>query len=320
MEALTWGWEIALALFFGGLGGGAFIVAVVTSIITWDKWREIVRFGNYIGVIGAILCILFFALDAGRPERAMFLYSNIPTSMISVGTTILSTVIPLGIIYASYHPPEALPFVQAVKKWFFWTRSFKLRRIIEIILFFTACGLVGYTSFVLGVVWAKPFWHTPLLVIAFFSSGVSTGLMAIGFLSSFLYPIVKDERSKKVVVEVLHRLDVADAYMIVIELIAILSYVFGMYYGLPIVAPRNPLASASAATLIYGELSLIFWILVIVIGILTPLTGCILLAWRGRTARFIKWYPLVMAIIALCVLIGGVFMRYSIVIAGQLTY
>lgn len=320
MEVIAWGWEIALALFFGGLGGGAFIIAVITSIISGDKYKEIIKFGNYVGVVGAILCILFFALDAGHPERAAFLYSNLPTSMISVGSTILSIIIPLGIVYVSYHPPEALPLVQTIKKWFFWTKSFMLRRFIEAVLFFVACGLVGYTSFVLGVVWAKPFWHTPLLVIVFFSSGISTGLMAIGLLSSFLYPVVQGEHPKKVIVEVLHRLDVADAYMVVIELGAIVSYVFGMYYGIPIVAPKNPIAAASAATLLYGELSLIFWILVIVIGILTPLIGCILLAWKGRTARFIKWYPVVMAIIAICALVGGVFMRYSIVVAGQLIH
>ncbi|MEM2754875.1 MAG: NrfD/PsrC family molybdoenzyme membrane anchor subunit [Candidatus Methanomethylicia archaeon] len=315
---VAWGWEIALALFFGGLGGGAFIIAVVTSILTSERYKEIIKFGNYIGVVSAILCIIFFALDAGRPERAMFLYSNLPTSMISVGTTILSTIIPLGIIYVSYHPPEALPFAEIIKKWFFWTRSIKLRRLIEIILFFIACGLVGYTSFVLGVIRAKPFWHTPLLVLVFFSSGISTGLMAIGFLSSFLYPIVKEGAPKKIIIEILHKLDTADAYMLTIELGAIISYVFGTYYGIPIVAPRNPAATASAAALLYGELSLIFWLLVITIGLIIPLMGCILLAWMGRTIRFVKWYPIVIAILALCVLIGGIFMRYSIVIAGQL--
>ncbi|MCP8320517.1 MAG: polysulfide reductase NrfD [archaeon] len=307
---LAWGWEIAAAIFFGGLGGGAFILTAVTSFLTGNAYRDILKFGSYIGVLSAILCIFFFMLDLGAPERALFAYSN-PSSMITIGTTILTVIIPLGLVYASFHLPDSLP---RLKSMFIWSGNIRARTAIEVLAFIFGIGLVSYTGFVLGVILATPFWGSPLLAVLFFLSGVSTAIMAIGLLMTPLYTATKLERPKKALIEALHRLDVADGYMVVIELGALLAYVFTMLYSSEVLATR------SAIILLSGSLSALFWGGVVVLGLLVPLLLLIFLAWRGRTAAYIRFYPPLLSIASISALVGGLLMRYTVVAAGQLAF
>lgn len=306
---VTWGTEIALAIFFGGLGGGSFIVASFTSYIAGEKFREVMKFASYVGVVSALLCILFFALDAGHPERAFNLYANFPSSMISFGTTVLSLIIPLGIVYASFLPPESLPFLKTLLP---WSANVSARKVLELIMFVLGVCLVGYTSFVLALARVNAFWESPLIVLLFFASGVSTALMAVGLCLAVLYPAQYVEASRKLYVEMMHRLDVADGYMLLLELGIALMYVYTML--------QDPytVARLAAMALIYGPLSTLFWGGFIGLGIAIPILLLVLLAWRGRTAAFIKLYAPLMALASILVLIGGVIMRYIVVVAGQL--
>jgi len=306
-ENLTWGWLIASALFFGGMGGGAFITAAVASYLTGDRFKEILKFGAYIGTVSALLCVLSFASDTPTPERSPFLYSN-PNSMITFGTTVLTTIIPLGILYVTFLPPDSLPWLRL---FFPWSRSNKARNIVEILLFLAGVSLISYTGIVLGAVAAKPFWSTPMLTALFFASGTSTAVMAIGFFAAFLYPQVTLESSKKMLVETLHRIDVADGYLVLIEILAITLYLLEMIYG-------PPAAANSAALLISGPLRFLFWGGFVFIGLAIPLLLLILLAWRGRARTFIRFYPGLMMVASVCVLAGGFIMRYLVLAAGQL--
>jgi len=308
-EEVPWGIEPALAIFFGGLGGGSFIIASFTSYVAGEKFKEMMKFASYVGVVSAILCILFFSVHAGHPERAFNLYANFPSSMISFGSTVLSLIIPLGIIYASFLPPESLPFL---KSFLPWHANVKARKLLEAVMFMLGVCLVAYTSFVLALAKVNAFWESPLIAVLFFASGVSTALMATGLCLAVLYHAQYVEASRKLYVEMMHRLDVADGYMLLLELGTALMYVYTMLHE-PITAAR-----LAATALVYGELSALFWCGFIGLGILVPIILLVLLAWRGRSAAFIKLYAPLMALASLLVLIGGAVMRYVIVIAGQL--
>lgn len=310
VESVAWGPLIGFALFFGGLGGGSFIVAVITSILTGERFENIQKWGAYIGVVSAMLTIIFFALDAGSPERFYFLYSN-PSSMIWVGTSTLTLIIPFGIVYTATYSPlidfvNILPMVNKLV-----SPLMKLKRAIEIIVFLLGVALVSYTSFVLGVIWSKPFWNTPLITILFFLSGVSTAMMAISLVLSFIYARGLPEKPFKMLVEALHRLDVADAYFLAFEIITILTYIQTMYFS-------DPVSKLASTLILQGQLSWLFWGIVLVLGMIFPIIVCVILAWKGRTKAFIKIYPVMMIPASICALIGGLTMRYIILVAPQI--
>ncbi|MCP8312077.1 MAG: polysulfide reductase NrfD [Candidatus Methylarchaceae archaeon HK01B] len=303
-EILPWGWPIAFALFFGGLGGGAFMLTSVTSFLTRDDFRDILKYGAIVGTVSAILAILAFIVDLGAPERALFVYSN-PGSMITIGSTILAIIIPLGLVYSTFVPPDLL------KGRFPWSGNIRARTAVEVLMFILGAALAAYTGFVLGLVGSSPFWGSPLIEVLFILSGTSTAIMAIGLFMTPLYSATKVERAKKRLIEALHRLDLADGLLIIIELVIVMALVFTA-------TGISEVAGMSADVLISGSLSTIFWGGVVGLGLALPLLILIFLAWRGRTAAYIRLYPPLLAIASISVLVGGLLMRYVIVIAGQI--
>ncbi|MCP8305010.1 MAG: polysulfide reductase NrfD [archaeon] len=303
-EIFPWGWPIAFALFFGGLGGGAFMLTSVTSFLTRDDFRDILKYGVIIGTVSAILAVLAFMVDLGAPERALFVYSN-PGSMITIGSSILAIIIPLGLVYSTFVPPDRL------KGRFPWSGNIRARTALEVLTFILGAALAAYTGFVLGLVGSSPFWGSPLIEVLFILSGTSTAIMATGLFMTPLYSATKVERSKKRLIEALHRLDLADGLLIIIELVVVLALVFTA-------AGISEVAAMSADILISGSLSTIFWAGVVGLGLVVPLLILILLALRGRTAAYIRFYPPLLAIASISALVGGLLMRYVIVIAGQI--
>lgn len=310
VEEIPWGLTIALALFFGGMGGGSFIVAAVTSFISGEEFRDILKFGAYIGVVATALCGTFLSLHAGHPERLLLMYNN-PMSMITFGTVVITSILPIGLIYATFLPPDSLPWLKSFLPWSIYVRP---RKFFELVLFILGSGLAGYTGMVLGVAWARPFWETPLITVLFYASGVSTALMAIGLCIAILRLVQVTEESRKLFVEMMHRLDVADGYLLAIEAGTAFLYLYIMMNS------PSEMARASAKALAFGELAPLFWGAFVLVGVIVPMVLLVLLAWRGRTAAFIKLYAPLMIVASICVLVGGVFMRYCFLVAGQLPF
>jgi len=309
IEEMPWGIEPALAIFFGGLGGGSFIIASYTSYVSGEKFREIMKFASYVGVVSSILCILFFSVHAGHPERAFNLYANFPSSMISFGSTVLSLIIPLGIVYTSFLPPESLPFLKSLMP---WHANLKARKLLEALMFILGVCLVAYTSFVLALAKVNAFWESPLIVLLFFVSGVSTASMAVGLCLAILYHAQYTVASKKLYMDMMHYLDVADSYMLPIELVVALAYVYVML--------RDPFTAArlAATAVAYGQLSGLFWGGFIGLGLVVPIILLMLLTWRGKATVFAKLHVPLTALTSVLVLVGGAVMRYVIVVAGQI--
>lgn len=307
-EELPWDIYIALALFFGGLGGGSFIVASVTSFISGEDFRDIVKFGAYIGLVATALCGLLFAIHATHAERFLYMFSN-TWSMITFGTAVITAILPIGLIYATFLPPDSLPWL---KSFLPWSVYIKPRKFLEVIMFLLGSGLAGYTGMVLGIAWAQPFWETPLITVLFYSSGVSTALMVIGACIAILRLVQVTEESKKLFVEMMHRLDVADGYMLMIEAGVIMLYIYTMLNG-----PSN-LARESVNMLLFGKLAPLFWEGFVLFGLIIPMVLLVFLAWKGRTATFIRLYAPLMIVASVCTLIGALFMRFCFLAAGQL--
>lgn len=100
-----WGWLVAIYLFLGGLGAGAFLVAAVFEL---SGKRDEFEFCP-ITLVGAILpgplvaigtILLIFDLGAGlrEPLRILHMYSN-PNSVMTWGIWILTAFIPLALAY-----------------------------------------------------------------------------------------------------------------------------------------------------------------------------------------------------------------------------
>jgi formate-dependent nitrite reductase membrane component NrfD len=166
--------------------------------------------------------------------------------------------------------------------------------------------LVGvYTGILLGVVSARPFWNNPVLPILFLVSALKTGTSSICLIGYFFKGfgeknLEQIEANKRVV----HSIDFV---LMVLSIIAILLFVFGLY--------ASPRSSVEAVGLIMGgHFTFLFWGLVVVVGTLLPFS---LEVYEIVRTSAVKHNPWISGVVTVAVLTGGFILRYVVVYAGQ---
>lgn len=265
-------------LFLAGTGAGIYLIALGNKLLRGDKSLQ--NIGYFWGPAFVAVGTGFLLLDLGRPLVAPLAVLRPFSSMISIGTIILSLFLVLGLI-------------QMIQNLY---RKKETPLYLDWLGFCLAIGTATYTGLLLGVVKAIPFWNNPILLpVLFLASALSSG---VGFVLIILV-VTKKVRTEQIS-HTLHSIVKLDMGLILSE-IAVLSLI--LYLS----NQSGGAAASSVAILLRGFLALPFWGLVIGVGLLLPL----LLEMLVRSHK-----ESVLVICALALLVGGIALRYSIVFAG----
>jgi polysulfide reductase chain C len=292
MEPQTvWGALIAWYLFLAGVGAGAYLISAVGQFVD-ARVRPLSNVGVLVGPpLVAIGCLLLL-LDLGRPERFLFAYLQPFSSMIALGTWILSVFLVVGFVQIAL---LVLPPLKGKASGGLWRALWAIGSV-------TAIGTAVYTGVLLGVVKVIPFWNTPVLPLLFLVSATSTGAGAV-FLAAPLYRAIFGGKEAEEAVHSVSRLDLG---LVVAELVVLFFY-------LAIMAATGPAAAASVALLTSGGYALAFWLGVVVVGLLLPLA---LEAVTMRNEKGSSSAGAVTMLAAACLLVGGLILRYAVLGSG----
>lgn len=275
---IEWGWEVAAYLFLAGVGAGAYMAAVVAGRTNKEKYAAFSAVGIHLSWIVTLIGIGFLFLHLGRPERFMNAYLN-SGSWITLGTWILTFFVAAGILSSLF-----LTRIKVSEG-----TNFALQIIGALLAFATAI----YTGILIAVLNSKPFWYSPLIPWLFVVSALSTGVVATA-----LALLGRAEQR-----EVVSRADKIGIPLIVIEFAIIAAF-------LATVGARD-----AVALVISGALAPMFIVGVLLIGLLLPLTVSVYAAYSERTRPAA---PSLLVLGFACVLLGGLLLRYVILIAGQM--
>jgi formate-dependent nitrite reductase membrane component NrfD len=150
-----------------------------------------------------------------------------------------------------------------------------------------------------------------MLPMLFLISAMMTGSAAICFVGCFIKGFRGMSRENINTNKfMIHSIDFT---LIVFSIIAVFLFILGLY-----VSPRS---SAAAVHLIMGgEFTLLFWTLVVGVGILIPLALEVyeLIPHYIKQVELREHNPWISGIITTSVLIGGFAMRYVVIYAGQM--
>lgn len=311
---LSWGLPVVWYLFLAGLGAGA-LTASASVLLRGGGGGfggahiEIARYGAFLAPLPLIVgCFaLIFELgtfEAGHWFRWINLYKVINLSPMSIGTWLLTFFIGVSLVYAYTFVPNA-PFLGA--------RQARLRKALAWISVPLGIATAVYTGILLGAMPARPFWNSPILALLFLLSSISTGvaliLLARGILHRTRSPEIEQARRESD-----YLLTATDVLLIGFELMVI--FLFIMYAQLTI----GGVNEAVAVILPGGDLAALFWIGVVLIGLLIPALIELyyvvpkLVYHRGFNApRFVD------IAVSGAVLFGGFLLRYVVLVAGQVT-
>ncbi|WP_022670360.1 NrfD/PsrC family molybdoenzyme membrane anchor subunit [Hippea alviniae] len=280
VQQTLWGWNIAIYLFLGGLGGATVALAILGELrFNMGKW-----FGIIVSILGmAILAfgLIFLIIDLINPFRFLlaFWIKGIGHSWIARGMIVITGVFIFGPLYA-------------LATFFDWPR---FKKWMGYIAMFCGFGVTTYTGLLLNANVGIPFWHTPALPVLFTVSAFSTGCALI----MLILAAMKSEEAH----HFFHFIEGFDIFLISLELLLIFAYFDFARLG-------NAAVMKSAHLLLNNPL---FTIGFVILGLVSPL----ILEAYASTKEHSKGLA---AFASVLVLIGGFLLRYLIVWAGVFQY
>ena len=288
-----WHWEIPVYLFLGGLAAGIMFFAGYFYIMRKEKdMATTVKFAPFLVPFALVLGLFALFLDLKHQLYFWRLYTTIRLeSPMSWGAWTLMLVTPLSIVWAATYIKEVFPKWDWKFKFLeqFEAFAIKYRKVMAWAMMTLAIVLGVYTGILLSAFNARPLWNTSILGPLFMVSGMSTGLAAIMWMSKSKY-----ER------KVLSRLDLI---FIAVELFLIIHLFMGFLAA-------SEVQIEAAQLFLGGEFTVVFWVFVIILGLVFP-AGLEILELRGYHIPI--WIP------SFLILMGGLVFRFVMVEAGQIT-
>jgi formate-dependent nitrite reductase membrane component NrfD len=295
-----WGWYIVFYFFLGGLSAGTYFITTLLLVAGDPRDREAVRLGYLLSFPLLLACALLLILDLGVPlrfwhmlvasERVPALLLK-PWSPISLGTWILTMfgLFSSGAFVWTLVETGRLRWVAAVRA-VGWARSQprSVMLVWNVVGTFFGFSLAGYTGVLVSAT-TIPVWHNARLLGALFlASATST--------SYALLRLVLLRRDAGGVRPTLAKLARADRFSMALEvaLIALLLVVLGR----------------AARPFMSGGFGVLFWLGVVGVGLLVPLVlhRRAVLGWAEHRRELIA---------AVCALVGGLLLRFVVVMSPQ---
>jgi len=286
-----WHWQIPLYLFVGGIAAGILFFASLYFIMGRDKiYPAAIKLAPMITPFLLIIGLVALFFDLNHKAYFWQLYTTIRiTSPMSWGAWTLMAITPLSIIWSATYIKELIPgwswkysFLEEWEAFFI-----KYRLVIAWAMLISAVILGVYTGILLSAFNARPLWNTSILGPLFFASSLSTGAAVIMLMA-------RNHLERTVFSRI-------DLVMIGIELFLIIHMFMGFQASTQV--------QIDAANLFLGgPYTVMFWVFVVIIGLLLP---------AFLEALELLGYKIPILITSILVLTGGIFLRFIIVFAGQ---
>ncbi len=288
----TWGWEIIWYFFFGGLAAGCYVLASIASLFGSKEDRAVARTGYYLSLLALLPCPLLLIKDLGRPERFLHMLRIFKVkSPMSMGTWGLVT-------FSFFSGTTAV--IQAARDGILgrWWGARLLAALPQrlIALPGTAFGLFlgGYTGVLLTAT-SVPLWsRSKLLGGIFITSAISTSSALISFVL----------RLAGVPARTLHKLERMEWAALLVEMAGLLAFLRGTGRA------ARPLVGNAPA-----EHGRAFWSFVFGSGLALPWLVQSFSLLSGRRSN--KRHNARGLLISLLVLMGGYFLRRTMIEAGH---
>ncbi len=276
-----WGWLIAVYLFLGGIAGGAYTIAAINSF--FGKSLEFsTTVGLWISFPALLIGTLFLMIDLGSPSRAFLAGMKPGTSWIARGTWILSVFLILSFLHL-----VLLRFTNIAE-----TGSGIINIIAIAGIVFAICTM-AYTGILLSASKGIPFWRSGIVPVVFVISAIVTGHFAV-MLGVILFG------DAGALLESLQTMALEAVGLVVLEVLAIVFFLQAAF--------RLPDSRESAERILRKRLFVVGYF---ILGLAAPLI-LMLIVYKFSIGTAI------IVIGALLGLLGGVILRWAVLVCGAL--
>ncbi|HHF6597415.1 cytochrome c nitrite reductase subunit NrfD [Haemophilus influenzae] len=306
---LVWDYTIAIYLFLLGISSGAVQLAIAykrSNKLENLSQNWIIRSGVILGSVPTLIGLTLLIFHLTRPWtfwKLMFNYQF--NSVMSMGVMLFQIYMLFLVIWGVVIFKKE---IEALINRFMPKLQFVMKLIgiaerivspVEVILFILAAVLGAYTGFLLSALISYPMLNNPVLPALFLASGTSSGIAAT-FLIILIAGKLKGDSHES---HFIHKFEVP---IMVTELGLIVCFFVGLHFG----GGQKTVALHNALSGFWGA---IFWVGVLIIGILIPLIANMFVNDR------LKYNRNFIILVSIFDLIGVFCLRFFFLYAGQLT-
>lgn len=285
---VPWGVLIAAYVFFVVTSTGLCIVSSVGHVFGFKDFNPIAKRAVFLSIATIVAGFLVIAFEIENSWR-------MPVGNV-IGANPTSNIWWMGTLYGAYLFFMMIEFVMLQKDLHKTATMFGLAGLLT--------GVVAHSNLgaVFGLLNAREFWHGPYMPIYFITSAAMSGCVAIIFFTYLAYRANGWEMSD----------DMKKSLGSVAKMGALMMAIILFFTSWKMIAgvTGNPPGKYEAMqALLSGPYAINFWIGEVALGMIIPFV--LILAVRGNNMR-------VLFIASVAGMIGIFFMRYDLVIVGQL--
>jgi Ni/Fe-hydrogenase subunit HybB-like protein len=222
-DPVSWGFYIGNFTFLVGVAAAAVVLVIPAYIYHWPPIKEIAIIGELLAISAIVMCLLFVAVDIGRPERFLHLFPlvgspNFPASLLSWDVIVLNLYLVLNLVIATH-----MLFTS------YHGRPYSKRYILPLLLLSipAAVAIHTVTAFLYAGLSARPYSNSAILAPRFLTSAFCSGpaiiLILLQLLRKYWGLAIKDEAIEKIA-ELM-------AYAMFINLFLFGAEIFREYYS-----------------------------------------------------------------------------------------
>jgi len=286
-RTVPWGILISTYVFFVVSSTGLCLISSMGHVFGIEKYEVIGKRAIILAIFTLLCGFGVIAMELGHPFR-MMIYNVISPNF-------ESAIWWMGTLYGIY-----LVFI-IVEFYFLMKHNHKGAFYAGLGGFIAGISAHSNLGAVFGLLEARPFWHGPYLPIYFILSALISGtaLIIIIFNISYGRPSNLPEKAKNALTGLSKLFGLLLGIIIFFDIWKIITSVYG--------APPEKYESVMA--LLTGQLSFNFWFFEVMLGMLIPFLIILFTKGKNITASLVA---------AISSVIGIFYMRYDLVIAGQL--
>ena len=298
----TWSWLPAIYLFLGGLGAGAFLTVSILRLAKPGRFKKTVTGGVWVAVAALAIGLLALVSEVEKPFQAMILFKSFVngSSWMTIGAWLLLATFIVFVLSALLTTDKIADWLGRTIKPLGRVRE-GINKVLAVIGIPCSLAVAAYTGVLLMAAPAIPLWNSWLLPALFTVSALDTGVAAVA-----LFALLDKDQG---IEGVRSKLELAVVCLVVLEAVVLTAFLVTMQGA-------GAYEALSVGMLTDGVLSVTFWVLVVVVGLVSQLLAALAQVVASRRKDAGQLPPAIPAGGAACALVGGFTLRFVVLAAG----
>src|SRR5690349_11415449 len=222
-DQVSWAFYVGNFTFLVGVAAAAVLLVIPAYVYHWGPIKEVVILGELLAISAITMCLLFIAVDMGRPDRALHIMPllgspNWPRSlltwdaMVLNGYLILNLSIVSHVLYRGYNG-----------------RPYSKTFVLPLVLFSipAAVSIHTVTAFLYNGMASRPYWNASILAPRFIASAFCSGPAVM----LILFQILRRTAGIQIKDEAIFKIAELMAYAMFVNLFLLGAEVFKEYYS-----------------------------------------------------------------------------------------